>query len=65
MYENKKSKIWTTPLDEFKEIINLSSSLKEVLIKIGIEPQAGNYKTLNKRIKFENLNIEDLKKKKN
>lgn len=38
-------------LEELKEAIETSSSCRQVLLKLGIKPAGGNYRTFNKAVK--------------
>lgn len=57
-----KSKIWLIEKSKLQEILNTSSSIVEVLKIIGYSGYNGNYKTLLKRIKSDNLSLDLLKK---
>lgn len=46
--------------EEFEEIINKSSSLKEVLLNLGYKPFTGNYSTLKNKINEFNIDLEPL-----
>jgi len=56
----KTSIIWTTPKTELEKLINESSSLSEILRKLGYTNIEGNHRTLKDRIQKESLNIESL-----
>src|ERR1051326_4474264 len=51
------SPIWSIPKKEFLKNIENSISMSEALIKCGLTNKSGNYKTLNKRIKEEQIDI--------
>jgi hypothetical protein len=51
----RKSKIWNTPTDILQKIINESSTLVEVLEKLGFDGYNGNHRTLRARIIEDNL----------
>jgi len=63
MTRKRTSVIWTTNLEKLQQIIDNSSSYVEVLLALGLSAHSGNHRTLNERIKKENLNIENLKNK--
>ena len=56
----KTSKIWKIEKQKFQELIDNSSSFRDVLKKIGLTIVAGNYGTLNNRIKSENVSLDKL-----
>jgi 5-methylcytosine-specific restriction endonuclease McrA len=58
----KSSKIWNIDKIRLQELLNNSSSIVEVLKKLGYNGYNGNYKTLLKRIKFDKLSLDELKK---
>lgn len=51
----KRSVIWLTPRKEFEIIVAASVTLADILRKLGIEPQAGNYQTLKRRLKEDGI----------
>lgn len=53
----KTSNVWKIEKAELQLLLNNSQSLTEVIRKIGLDPHNGNHKTLNKRIKEENLDL--------
>lgn len=53
--KRRTSIIWLTPIDEFKEIVNNSLTIKEIISKLGLEFCPSHYKTINKRISEENI----------
>lgn len=53
----KSSKIWFVDKDKFQRLLDTSSSIAEVIEKIGLDPYNGNHKTLNQRIKEEKFNL--------
>ncbi len=57
----RTSKIWTVPQKDLQDLLNSSNSLVEVISKIGLDPYNGNHKTLNQRIKEEQLDLSILK----
>ena len=52
---DRTSIFWQPSIDEFKNLILKSRTLKEVIQKFDLIPSAGHYKTLNKRIKEDNV----------
>ena len=50
----KRSLIWKSSTEDFKQIVLESGTFKEVIEKIGMLPNTGSYFTLNKRLKEEN-----------
>lgn len=56
----KRSKIWKMHREDFQSLVSESSSYREVLIKLGMNPSCGNYKTLNARLQEENICIETI-----
>jgi hypothetical protein len=62
---NKPSKINTIETEELQTIVNSSSTLREVLRKLGMNDQGGgNPLTLNERIKRDNINLDKLNQNK-
>lgn len=57
----KTSKIWTLEKEKFQELVDNSTSYRDVLRKLGLTIVAGNYITLNSRIKSENINLDKIK----
>lgn len=51
----KRSLIWKSSTEDFKQIVLESGTFKEVIEKIGMLPNTGSYFTLNKRLKEENI----------
>jgi Zn finger protein HypA/HybF involved in hydrogenase expression len=58
----KTSKIWFISSDELQYLLDNSSSIVEVIEKIGLDPYNGNHKTLNQRVKGENFDLSKLNK---
>jgi hypothetical protein len=56
----KTSIIWTMPRKELENLINESSTLSSVLIKMGYVNIEGNHRTLKNRIEKENIDISSL-----
>ncbi len=57
----KTSKIWFIDKKELQFLLDNSSSIAEVIEKIGLDPYNGNHKTLNQRIKEEDFDLSKLK----
>lgn len=57
MPRKKTSIIWTTPIDDFKMIVESSMTIKEVISKLGLNFVPSHYKTINARIKEDGLDI--------
>jgi Zn finger protein HypA/HybF involved in hydrogenase expression len=51
----KRSVIWLTPLDDFKEIVKNSTTIKEVILSTGLNFCSSHYKTVNARIEYEGI----------
>lgn len=58
----RRSIIWTTPLDEFKIIVNESRTITECLKKLGLVNKGRNNKTFLARIEEENISIEHIRR---
>ena len=58
----KTSKIWFISSKELQFLLDTSSSIAEVIERIGLDPYNGNHKTLNQRIKEENFDLSKLTK---
>jgi Zn finger protein HypA/HybF involved in hydrogenase expression len=56
----KTSKIWFLSKEELQYLLDSSSSIAEVIEKIGLDPYNGNHKTLNQRIKEQNFDLSKL-----
>ena len=65
MPRKRTSIIWTTNRQQLQKIINESSAITEVLKKLGLDPYAGNHKTLHARIQEDKINIKELTNKRN
>jgi Zn finger protein HypA/HybF involved in hydrogenase expression len=61
----KTSKIWFISKEELQFLLDNSSSIAEVIEKIGLDPYNGNHKTLNQRIKEEDFDLSKLKENRN
>lgn len=57
MTKKRRSIIWLTPIEDFKKIIKESLTIKEVILKVGLDFCSSHYKTVNARIKEENIDI--------
>jgi 5-methylcytosine-specific restriction endonuclease McrA len=57
----KRSIIWTIQKDVLQELFDNSNSFVEVLIKLNLNGYSGNHRTLNERIKIDNLDLSKLK----
>jgi len=53
----RTSKIWLCPIEEFKNIVKNSSSLSQILKYFNFAVASGNYKTLKKRLRYENIDF--------
>lgn len=58
----RRSIIWTTPLEEFKLIVNESRTITECLKKLGLVNKGRNNKTFLARIEEENISIEHIRR---
>lgn len=58
-----KSIIYSISAKEFRELINRSSTIREVLAFFGLENKGGNSKTLKNRMREENISIASLLKR--
>lgn len=52
---SKRSEIWFIPKDKLQQLLDNSSSFKEVLVAIGSSNKGGNHKTLKERIEKDRL----------
>lgn len=57
---NKTSPIWSISKEEFQKICKTYTTLADIIRHFNIKPD-GNYKTLQKRIKDENIDISHIK----
>lgn len=57
----KRSKIWSIPVEELREIIKNSFSLNTVLVKYNINPSSGSYLALKTRLKQESIDFSHIK----
>jgi Zn finger protein HypA/HybF involved in hydrogenase expression len=60
MTRKRTSIIWTTSLESLQKLLDNSCSFVEVLNNLGLSAHSGNHRTLQERIKHDNLNIEIL-----
>lgn len=51
----KVSVIWTWDINELREITSKSTSLRQIFVHFGIDPQGTFYKTLYKRLKEDGI----------
>lgn len=58
----KTSPIWKSSVEEFKEIVANSKTIREIFSHFGLTNKGSNYKTLSNRIIFENIDTSHLKK---
>jgi hypothetical protein len=58
----RRSIIWTTPLDEFKIIVNESRTITECLKKLGLVNKGRNNKTFLARVAEDNISIEHIRR---
>ena len=58
----RRSIVWKIPLEEFKSIIENSSSITECLKKIGLVNKGRNNITFLSRVKEENISIDHIRK---
>lgn len=63
VFPNKRTSIiWTISLEEFKNIVNESSTITECLKKLGLVNKGRNNKTFLDRVKEENISIDHIRK---
>jgi hypothetical protein len=60
MTRNRTSIIWNINKEEIQNLLDTCSSFVEVLGCLGLSKHSGNHRTLNERIKQDNLNVEIL-----
>ena len=65
MPRKKTSIIWKTDKDELQKLIDASSSICDVLKKLGYKTFSKNYSILRNRIKEDNLDIRQMNINKN
>lgn len=58
--KHRTSKIWTIKTEDLQKLIDSSATFTEVLRYLGLNEYSGNHRTLNKRIKEDNIGIEKL-----
>lgn len=54
----KTSKIWLLSKEDFQQLLDSSSTMVQVLEKLGLNPYNGNHRTLKTRIKEEKISTE-------
>lgn len=60
MLGKKTSVIWSVSKDELQKILDISNSIVDVLKHFNLDPYNGNHKTINSRIKLDNLCLKKL-----
>lgn len=60
MSRKKTSVIWGVSKDELQKILDISNSIVDVLKHFNLDPYNGNHKTINSRIKLDNLCLKQL-----
>ena len=61
MPKPRTSVIWLIPREDLQNIIDASSSIVEVLQKLGFDGYNGNHRTLTRRLKDDHFNLEIMK----
>ncbi len=61
MPKPRTSVIWLIPREDLQNMIDTSSSIVEVLEKLGFNGYNGNHRTLTRRISVESINTEQMK----
>ena len=56
----KRSIVWKSSKEDFQKIINASKCIADVCSNLGLRRDGGNYTTIQKRIKEENINTSTL-----
>lgn len=64
MAAKRSSKIWQTNREDLLNLVNKSSSYKEVLIHFGLENKGNNFKTLRHRMIEEGIDFSHFKNRK-
>lgn len=59
----RSSIIWTTTKDDMQKLVDTSSSISEILRKMGYKNIEGNHRTLKDRLEYDSIDIENLKKR--
>jgi Zn finger protein HypA/HybF involved in hydrogenase expression len=57
MKGNRTSPVWTIDKDQLQQICNTSKSKVDVLKHFGLNPYSGNHRTLNARLKEDNIDL--------
>jgi len=65
MNTKKNSKIWLLSKEDFQDLLDSSSTIVQVLEKLGLNAYNGNHRTVKKRINDENLSMEQFLKNRN
>jgi len=60
MTRKRTSIIWTKSKENMQDLLDECSSFVEVLGRLGLSKHSGNHRTLNERVKKDNLNIQIL-----
>ena len=60
MARKRTSIIWTKSKENMQDLLDECSSFVEVLGRLGLSKHSGNHRTLNERVKKDNLNIQIL-----
>jgi len=63
MTRKRTSPVWLKSKNEIQKLLNESSSFVEVLEKLGLCGHSGNHRTLKERIKLDNLDTDELVRK--
>ena len=63
MQRARRSPIWKISKIELENLINRSSSWSEILNHFCLANKGGNYQTLKSRIKYDNIDVSELKEK--
>jgi Zn finger protein HypA/HybF involved in hydrogenase expression len=53
----RKSKIWLLKIEELQELFDKCRSVTEILKILGFKPYNGNHRTLNERVRIENIDL--------
>lgn len=57
----KRSVVWEMPCDELKEIVGKSQTIAEILLHFDLKNKGGNYHTLKRRLKHDNIDFSHIK----
>lgn len=58
----KRSPVWNSSDEVFKKIVSESFSIREIILKLGLEYSESYYKTINRRINEGNIDISHMKR---